>query len=120
MTTYRHSYNPRTMKKGTVLETHKYASELNKIIRWQGHTIQLAAKHATTIKEARTLLFPKPHYSCKKLTVAVNVPGHTKLNRTYGGIVCNTAAALHYLRDIRKRHNLPETTFKVIIQQVMV
>jgi len=91
------------------LETHKYAPELNRVIFLKGGSLK--APNVTTIKQAREKLF-LPVNGYRMSYIHVNVPSNPEYNRDYNGMA-TYETTLHYLGQLKEKHNLPDTTFKV-------
>jgi hypothetical protein len=95
-----------------VIETHKYAPELNKVIV---RGVAIPAPGITTIREARRYLFA-PAIPSKRLHIRVRHTEHQACDRDHIGRIGHTHSAIEWLAHFRKRHNLPDA--KVTVQSI--
>ena len=97
-----------------ILETHKYAPELNKAIFDNG--VEINAGNATTIRDFRRVNFApvKPGRYC---VIKYTNPQYPSLNQIYRGY--STYEAIKgVLAELHKKHNMPGGEFSVSIKYV--
>ena len=95
-----------------VLETHRYAPELNRVIMPNGSTIRVP--NASTIRDARFQLFKRlPVAKLARVTVTHTSDEHKSCDKVYTGRINSLQKLLEFKRRLVEKHNLPDAEIKI-------